>query len=409
LRRVAVTGLGIISPVGNNAADFFSNLMSGRSGVRRITEDFVERLSIKIAAPVDFNPADYFPKKQVWALDRATQMALSAASQAWKDSGLVLTDDEKKLAGTFIGTGMAGAMTLAEVYASVYMKQADRVSPLSVTKIMSNAPASHISILYQLAGPCLTYSTACSASAVAIGEAYRLIKSGGVDIMLAGGAESMITLASMKCWESLGVLAREDTDDPSTSCRPFSKDRSGFVIGEGAAIVILEEMERAKKRGVKIYGEITGYSSTCDAHHITSPSVEGQVRSMNLALSEAKIKPSDVDYINAHGTATAVNDVVETLAIKQVFLERAYKIPVSSTKSMHGHLLGAGGAVEFIASLLSIQNKAVPPTANLRAADPECDLDYVPNKGRTGLDIRTVMSNSFAFGGTNAVLLVKEA
>ena len=252
MRRVAVTGLGIISPVGNNAADFFSNLMSGRSGVRRITEDFVERLSIRIAAPVDFNPADYFPKKQVWALDRATQMALSAASQAWKDSGLVLTDDEKKLAGTFIGTGMAGAMTLAEVYASVYMKQADRVSPLSVTKIMSNAPASHISILYQLAGPCLTYSTACSASAVAIGEAYRLIKSGGVDIMLAGGAESMITLASMKCWESLGVLALEDPDDPSASCRPFSKDRTGFVLGEGAAIVILEEMERARRRGVKI-------------------------------------------------------------------------------------------------------------------------------------------------------------
>lgn len=409
MRRVAVTGLGIISPVGNNTADFFTNLMSGRSGVRRITEDFVERLSIKIAAPVDFNPADYFPKKQVWALDRATQMALSAASQAWKDSGLVLTDDEKKLAGTFIGTGMAGAMTLAEVYTAVYMKQADRVSPLSVTKIMSNAPASHISILYQLAGPCLTYSTACSASAVAIGEAYRLIKSGGVDIMLAGGAESMITLASMKCWESLGVLAREDPDDPSASCRPFSKDRTGFVLGEGAAIVILEEMERARKRGVKIYGEITGYSSTCDAHHITSPSVEGQVRSMNLALSEAKIKPSDVDYINAHGTATSVNDVVETLAIKQVFSENAYKIPVSSTKSMHGHLLGAGGAVEFIASLLSIQNKAVPPTANLRVPDPECDLDYVPNTGRTGLDIRTVMSNSFAFGGTNAVLLVKEA
>ncbi len=408
MRRVAVTGLGIISPVGNNVTDFFNNLMSGQSGVRRVTEDFAEKLSIKIAAPADFNPSDYFPKKQVWSLERSTQMALSAASQAWNDSGLSLDESEKKRTGTYIGTGMAGAHTLAEAHISVYIKDA-RVNPLSVTKIMSNAPASHISILYKLEGPCLTFSTACSASSVAIGEAYHHIRTGFVDIMLAGGTESMITMVSMKCWGSLGVLALEDPDDPSTSCRPFSKDRTGFVLGEGAAVIILEEMERAKKRGAKIYGEIIGYSSTCDACHITSPSVDGQARSMHLALDEARISPDDIDYINAHGTATIVNDSVETQAIKKVFSKKAYKIPISSTKSMHGHLLGAAGAVEFIASVLSIKHKSVPPTANLRVPDPECDLDYVPNIGRTGLDIKTVMSNSFAFGGTNAVLIVREA
>lgn len=408
MKRVAVTGLGIVSPIGNNVADFYSNLMSGRSGARRITEDFAQRLSIKIAAQVDFNPSDYFPKKQVWALDRATQMALAAASQAWKDSGLVLSEEEKKRAGTYMGTGMAGAMTLADVYISVYMKEADRVSPLSVTKIMNNAPASHISIVNQLSGPCLTYSTACSASSVAIGEACQRIRGGSVDIMLAGGTESMISLVSMKCWESLGVLAIEDVEGPEASCRPFSKDRTGFVLGEGAAVIVLEEMERAKKRGAKIYGEVIGYSSTCDAHHITSPSVDGQVRSIELAMEDAGIGADEIDYINAHGTATAVNDIVETQAIKRVFSDRAYKIPVSSTKSMHGHLLGAGGAVEFIASVLSISNNSVPPTAHLRVPDPECDLDYVPNEGRTGLNIRTVMSNSFAFGGTNAVLVLRE-
>ncbi|MCE5194837.1 MAG: beta-ketoacyl-[acyl-carrier-protein] synthase family protein [Nitrospiraceae bacterium] len=408
MRRVAVTGLGIISPTGKNPADFFNNLMSAKSAVKRISEPFAEKLSIKISAPADFNVSDYFHGKGAWSLDRVTQMALVAASQAWNDSGLSLTDEEKLRTGVYMGTGMGGSQSLEDVNLSIYVKKADRVSPLSVVKIMNNASASHISIEYKLFGPCLTFSTACSASSVAIGEAFHRIKYGSVDRMLAGGTESILQLASFKCWESMRVLALEDPEDPSASCKPFSKNRTGFVLGEGAAVIVMEEMEAAKKRGAKIYGEVIGYSSTCDAHHITSPSVEGQVRAMNLAFDDAKISTDDIDYINAHGTATEINDLVETQALKKVFSEQAYKIPVSSTKSMHGHLIGAGGAVEFIASILAIKNKAVPPTANLKVPDPECDLDYVPNVGRHGVKVRTVMSNSFAFGGTNAVLIIKE-
>jgi 3-oxoacyl-[acyl-carrier-protein] synthase II len=262
---------------------------------------------------------------------------------------------------------------------------------------------------YGLSGPCLTYSTACSASTVAIGEAFRQIKHGYSDIILAGGTENLLNYISFKSWESLGVLAKADPHDVSASCRPFSKDRNGFVLGEGAAVLILEEMEHAKRRGAVIHGELLGYGSTADAHHLTTPSVDGQARAMKLALAEASLSPEDIDYINAHGTGTTVNDIIETQAIKKIFGAKAYAIPISSTKSMHGHLLGAGGAVEFVAALCAIKQKAVPPTANLRVPDPECDLDYVPCQGRTNVPVRTVMSNSFAFGGTNAVLIAGKA
>ena len=405
MRRVAVTGIGLIAPLGSNATDFFGNLMAGKSGIGRMSSDFSEHLSVKIAAEAAFDPSEYFSKKQMTALDRASQLAVAAASRAWGDSGLAPGDEGKERAGVYIGTGMGGARTLDDVVFQLYKKDAARVSPLSITKIMSNAPASHISMQHGLSGPCLTFSTACSSSAVAIGEAYRLIKSGFADVILAGGTESLLTYVSFKCWESLGVLAPEDADDPSASCRPFSKDRTGLVLGEGAAVIVLEEMEGAKKRGVKIYGEVIGYGSTADAYHITGPSVTGQARAMWTALEEARIGIDAIDYINAHGTATVVNDIVETQAIKKVFGERAYRIPVSSTKSMHGHLMGAAGAVEFIISLLSMEHGAVPPTAHLRVCDPECDLDYVANCCRTGVKVGTVMSNSFAFGGTNAVLV----
>ncbi len=226
--------------------------------------------------------------------------------------------------------------------------------------------------------------------------------------MLAGGTESLITYSSLKAWASLGVLALEDAKDPAASCKPFSKDRTGFVLGEGAAVLVLEEMQRARKRGATIYGEIAGYGSTADAHHITGPAVDGQVRAMRQALEEALSGTGSIDYINAHGTATTANDIIETQALKEIFGQKAYSIPVSSTKSMHGHLMGAGGAVEFVITLLSIKNKAVPPTAHLKTPDPDCDLDYVPNAGRTGLNVRTAMSNSFAFGGTNAVLIARQ-
>jgi beta-ketoacyl-acyl-carrier-protein synthase II len=407
LRRVAVTGLGVISPSGNSPDELFGNLMAARSGVRRISAAYVEKLTNKISAEVDFDPLAFFPKKMV-TLDRTSQMALAAASQAWADSGLALEGEQKNRAGVYMGTGQGGAQSLDEICIQLYKEEKERVSPLSIVKIMSNAAAAHISIKYGFAGPCLTFSTACSSSSVAIGEAYRQIRYGFVDTAFAGGTESIINFASFKCWESLGVLAKEDPENLSASCKPFSKNRSGFVLGEGAAAIILEEMESAKRRGARIYGEIIGYGSTSDAHHITGPTVEGQERALRMALEEAGIGPEAVDYINAHGTATAANDLVETQAIKRVFGETAYKVPASSTKSMHGHLIGAGGAVEFVICILAIKNGAIPPTANLTIPDPECDLDYVPNVGRPGLDIRTVMSNSFAFGGTNAVLVARK-
>ncbi|MBF0537724.1 MAG: beta-ketoacyl-[acyl-carrier-protein] synthase family protein [Nitrospirae bacterium] len=406
MRRVAVTGMGIISPMGNTSYNFFENLISGVPAVKRITGTFAPLLNVKIAAEADFDPTEHFPIKQIRTLDRTTQMALVAAKQAWSDSGIVIGDDEQKRAGVYMGTGLGGAQTIDSMLCSVYKDNVSRVNPLSVVKIMCNAPASHISLQYALRGPCLTFSIACASSAVAIGEAFRLIKFGQADVVVAGGTESMLTLSSMKSWESLGVLAREDDQNPAASCKPFSMDRSGFVLGEGAAVIILEEMERARARGARIYAELTGYGTTSDAHHITAPTVEGQSSAMRLALEEARMNPQDIDYINAHGTATEMNDLVETQAIKIVFGADC-RIPVSSTKSMHGHLIGAAGALELIAAILSMQHKSIPPTANLKTPDPQCDLDYVPNQGRVGLNVRVVMSNSFAFGGSNAVLIAR--
>ncbi len=404
-RRVAVTGLGIISPCGNTIGDFSFNLMAGKSGVRRISSAYASLLSVKIAAEVDFNPLDYFIKKQVASMDRVNQFALAAASQAWKDSELSLDAKEKERAGVYIGCGMGGGNTIEDLYDQVFKHNADRVKSLTVLMIMNNASAAHISIEYGLSGPCLTLSTACASSANAIGEAFRQVRDGYVDVMLAGGTEAFLTYGGFRSWESLRVLAAEDPEDPSKSCKPFSKNRTGLVPGEGAAIVVLEEMERAVRRGAPIYAELIGYGSTSDAGHITRPSLEGQARAMAEALKESGLLPEDIDYINAHGTATEWNDLVETQAIKKVFGDYACKVPVSSTKSMHGHTMGAAGAIEFIVSLLAIKNQAVPPTINLDQPDPECDLDYVPNIGRKGVTVNAVMSNVFAFGGTNAALI----
>jgi len=407
MRRVAITGMGIISPVGNTCEDFITNLISGKSGIRRISPDFDDRLSIRIAAQADFSAEQHFTKKNARTLDRVSQFALVAASRAWKDSGMELSEGEKRRSGVYLGTGMGGARTLEDSYEQLFRQQVKRLHPLTVVMVMNNAAASCISIEHGLKGPCLTFSTACSSSAVAIGEAFRLIKHGYADVMLAGGTESLLTCGIMMSWESIGTLALE-AEDPSTSCRPFSKDRTGFVLGEGAAVLVLESMDRATKRGARIYGEMAGYGSTADAGHITKPSVEGQSLAIEAALEEAGMGPDHIDYINAHGTATQANDMVETLAIKKVFGQRAYDIPISSTKSMHGHLLGAAGAVELVAAVLALKHQTIPPTATLTVPDPECDLDYVPGKARTGADLKTVMSNSFSFGGTNAVLVVRK-
>jgi 3-oxoacyl-[acyl-carrier-protein] synthase II len=279
------------------------------------------------------------------------------------------------------------------------------VKPYTVLMAMANAAASWIGIEYGLTGANLTYSTACSASAVAIGEAGRRIATGDADVMIAGGTEAPLTFGTLKAWEALKTLASVDAGDPAASCKPFAADRTGLVLGEGAAIVVLEAWPRALARGARIYAELAGYGLATDTEHITRPSVAGQAAAMRLALEAANVDAADVGYINAHGTATLANDAVETAAIKQVFGPRAARIPISSTKSMHGHLLGAAGALEFIVAVLALANRAIPPTLNLRMRDPECDLDYVPNVARLGADLAVVMSNSFAFGGTHAVLV----
>jgi 3-oxoacyl-(acyl-carrier-protein) synthase len=302
---------------------------------------------------------------------------------------------------------MGGAQSADDGYFTLYAEGSDRVKPYTVLMAMTNAAASWIGIEYGLTGPNLTYSTACSSSAVAIGEAARRIAAGDVDVMIAGGSEAPLSYGTLVAWDALKTLATEDPRDPGASCKPFAKDRTGLVLGEGAAIVVLEDWQHAQARGAHIHAELAGYGLCSDASHITRPTVEGQAAAMLRALESAAMQPEDIGYINAHGTATLANDAVETGAIKQVFGARAFHIPVSSTKSMHGHLLGAAGALEFVASVLALERQVIPPTINLNLPDPECDLDYVPGAARPGVDLAAVMSNSFAFGGTNAVLICR--
>jgi 3-oxoacyl-[acyl-carrier-protein] synthase II len=304
-----------------------------------------------------------------------------------------------------MGTGMGGAQTTDEGYHTLYAEQSDRIKPYTVLASMTNAAAAWIGIEYALEGPNLTYSTACSSSAVALGEAARRIRSGEVDIMLAGGAEAPLTFGVLRAWEAMRTLASQDSKDPSASCRPFAGTRSGLVLGEGAAFVVLEEWQHALDRNATIHAELCGYGLATDMAHITRPTVEGQARAMRAALVSAGRHANDIDYVNAHGTATLQNDAVETAALKDVFGPRAYSLPVSSTKSMHGHLLGAAGALEFVVSVASLERGIVPPTMHLDTPDAACDLDYVPDRARSGIPLRTVMSNSFAFGGTNATLI----
>jgi len=407
LRRVVVTGLGVICPLGNEPFAFFNNLMAGKSGIKRIGADFCKRLSTPIAASVTFDASAYFPVPKLRVLDRVSQFALAAAGQALEDAGPALSAEDRLHTGVFLGSGMGGTNTTDEGYQNIYKNGSDRVKPYTLLMAMTNAPASWIGIEYGLSGPNVTVSTACSSSAVAIGEAWRRIKSGEAEITLAGGAEAPLNFGTLKAWEALKTLALEDAVDPSASCKPFAKDRTGLVLGEGAAILVLEEYRRARRRDAQIYGEIVGYGLSTDATHITRPTVEGQARAMQLAIESAELDPKQIDYINAHGTGTLQNDGVETSAIKRVFGEQAYRIPVSSTKSMHGHLLGAAGAIEFAATLLAMRASAIPPTINLRVPDPECDLDYVAEGGRIDVEAKVVMSNSFAFGGTNAVLIAR--
>jgi 3-oxoacyl-[acyl-carrier-protein] synthase II len=407
MRRVAVTGIGIVSSLGNDRHALFDHLLAGHAGIRRLDHAFCERLIAPIAAPAQFNGEDYFPAPKLRMLDRVSQFALHAASQAINDAGIAFDAEDRQRAGVFIGTGMGGSHTTDDGYQTVYGERSDRVKPFSVLMAMNNAAAAWIGIEHGITGPNLTFSTACSSSAVAIGEAGRRIGSGEVDLMIAGGSEAPLTFGALKAWEALRTLAAEDPADPSASCKPFAKNRSGLVLGEGAAIVVLEEWERAVARGASIYAELAGYGLSTDAAHITRPTVAGQAQAMRLALKSADLPPAAIGYINAHGTGTLANDAVETAAIKEVFGQHAYRMPVSSTKSMHGHLLGGAGALEFVVSILALQTRMIPPTMHLQVADPECDLDYVPLRSRKADELHAVMSNSFAFGGTNAVLIAR--
>jgi 3-oxoacyl-[acyl-carrier-protein] synthase II len=406
VRRVAVTGLGVLSPIGNDPSTFFANLMAGKSGIKKMETDFVDSLDCKIAAYInDYEPLDHFVKNKAATMDRVTQFAVSASQQAINDAGLNLETEDLERFGVYLGTGMGGAASIEEGYVRLYKEQARRLKPFTVLMAMNNAASAQVALDFGITGPDLTFCTACSSSSVAIGEAVRQIRHGYTDVMLAGGSEALLTFGTIKAWEALRTLADEDEADPSTSCKPFSGNRSGLVLGEGAGMIVLEDMERAVARGAKIYAEVIGYGSSNDSSHITQPSVEGQARAMRKALAEAKITTDQLDYINAHGTGTKLNDITETNAIKQVC---GNKIPVSSSKSMHGHLMGAAGAVEFVACMMAIQEQALPPTAHLVVPDPECDLDYVPNIGRKNVKVDTIMSNSFAFGGTSGVLIAKK-
>jgi 3-oxoacyl-[acyl-carrier-protein] synthase II len=407
VRRVAVTGLGVVSPLGNDPETFFSALTLGKRGVRRLEGRGLERLCTRVGAPADFDAGAHFPAARVRMLDRVGQFALYAAAQALAASRGALEAVDRRRVGVFIGTGMGGSETTDEGYRTIYGENSDRVKPFSVLMAMNNAPAAWIALDHALEGPNLTFSTACSSSAVAIGEAARRVGSGEVEVMIAGGTEAPLTLGAMKAWEALRTLASEDPQDPGATCRPFSKDRSGLVLGEGAAIVVLESWERAQARGAPILAEAVGYGLFTDATHITRPSVEGQAEAMRRALGEGGLDETDVAYINAHGTGTLANDGVETQAIKTVFGERARAIPVSSTKSMHGHLLGAAGALEYVAAVMALSRRELPPTVNLRVPDPECDLDYVPERARRAGDAPVALSNSFAFGGTNVTLAIR--
>jgi len=407
MRRVAVSGIGVVSPLGNSTAEVLANARAGRSGIRRLDIAFANRLSAPIAGTAQFDEEAHFEAGKARMLDRFSMFALFAANQAVEGSHGALADVDRSRAGVFVGTGMGGTLTMDSGYRTLYGDDSDRIKPFTILMGMHSAAAAWIGIEHALRGPNLTYSTACSSSAVAIGEAWMRVASGQLDVAIAGGAEAPLSPGSLKAWEALHTVATMDADDPSASCRPFSKNRSGMVLGEGAAMLVIEPWDRATARGASILGEVIGYGHSNDAAHITRPSVEGQAAAMSSALQSARIDPSEVDAINAHGTGTQANDCTETAAVKAVFGDRAHQIPISATKAMHGHLLGAAGALECMLSLLAMRHSVSLPTAHLQQPDPDCDLDYVPNQAREGAAARTMLSNSFAFGGTNAVLVLR--
>ena len=409
MRRVAVTGLGAVSALGVGVQAFWDGLVAGRSGVRRIAQFDPSAYLVQAAAEVpEFEPGEHFDAAQSDMLDRFAQFALVAAGEACRAAGLELTDADRSRAGVAIGSGMGGVVTQDDRYHKLYAEGITRLHPFSIPRIMNNAAAAQVSMRWGLGGPTLSLATACAAAAHAIGEAAEIIRADRADVMIAGGAEAPIAPGVLRCWEAMRVLAPASGGDPSRVCRPFSRDRLGMVLGEGAGIVVLESWDRATARGAPILAELAGYAATSDAAHLTQPGVEAPARALTIALDQARLAPSDIDYVNAHGTATRLNDSTETAIIKRAFGPAARRLAISSTKAAHGHAMGASAALELIATVLAIRKGVVPPTLNYTQPDPECDLDYVPNNARE-MPVRAAVSNSFAFGGLNAVLVVRAA
>jgi 3-oxoacyl-[acyl-carrier-protein] synthase II len=407
VRRVAITGAGVISPLGNSLQDLHRSLAEARPGVRALPTQLAQGSGVKVAALVDWDPAPTLKEAEAANLDRVSQFALGAASQALAASGLEPAGADRERIGVYWGTGMGGAHTLEASFKSVYGAGEWRLRPLTVVMAMNNAAGSNVAVRYRLGGPFANFSTACSSSAMALGEAMRAIAAGRADAIVAGGAEALLAPGMLSAWQALRTLAPADAGNPAASCKPFDERRAGLVLGEGAAAFVLEEESHARARGARIQGFLIGYGNSCDAVHLSRPDRGGQARAMRDALADAGLQPQDIGYINAHATATAVGDVVEAEAINHVFA--GAQPLVSSTKSLHGHLLGGAGALEFAVALLALEQGLVAPTAFLEQPDPAIRLRHVPLQAERIAPPRAVMSNSFAFGGSNVVLIAERA
>lgn len=407
--RVVITGMGVISPIGCTVKDFWESNCKGKNGAGQITRFDATGYACTIAAEVkDFDPLKYISQKEIKRTARFCQFAIAASKEAISDSGIQLDKEDPYRIGVFVGSGIGGLDVVEEQHNVLLKKGPSRMSVFTIPMLITNMAPGQISIAFGLKGPNLCIATACATGAHCIGEAYHTIKLGEADAMVAGGTEAAIVPTGIGGFCACRALTSRN-NEPLKASRPFDKERDGFLMGEGAGILVLESLDHAKKRGARIYAELVGYAANGDAHHMTAPSPDGEsaVRCMKTAIGSAKLNPGDINYINAHGTSTAMNDKLETTAIKRVFGDNAYKIPISSTKSMSGHMLGAAGAVELMASALAIYHGIIPPTINYEYPDPECDLDYVPNTARSA-KVTAALSNSLGFGGHNAVLIVKK-
>jgi beta-ketoacyl-acyl-carrier-protein synthase II len=408
MRRVVVTGVGAVTPIGNTAREFWENALKGVSGARPITHFDASRHAVRFAAEVqDFDPSQCGDRKEVRKMDRFTQYGMAAALMAVEDAGLSINGTGSDRVGVLVGSGIGGIETLEKQNQILLEKGPSRISPFFVPMMIVNMATGMVSMRLGAKGPSNSTVTACASGANAIGDAFRIIRYGAAEVMIAGGAEAPVTPLAVGGFASMKALSTRN-DEPEKASRPFDADRNGFVIGEGAGIVVLEELEHAKARGARIYCEIVGYGCTSDAHHMTAPAPDGEgaARSMKAAIAEAGVPPESVGYINAHGTSTPLNDKFETTAIKSVFGEHARKLAISSTKSMTGHLLGAAGGIEFIVLAFAHREGKVPPTINYETPDPECDLDYVPNEARE-IELEVALSNSLGFGGHNVTLATR--